>query len=77
MQLLKVKEAAKILSVSEATVYKLMMEKQIPHVNVGGRKQINQDDLERYIKANTSKPVKMIKKEDIPRFKYTPGMRIV
>lgn len=75
MQLLKVKEAAKILGVSQATVYRLITENQILHVNVGGRRQINHEDLERYIKENTSKPVK--KYEKIPSLKYTPGMRIV
>ena len=77
-QLYTVKQAMGILGVKQATMYRLLSEYIIPHVKVGGRKQINEDDLKRYIQQNTSRPpVRYDDLKDMKRFKYIPGMKIV
>ena len=65
-----------ILGVKQTTMYRLLAEHQIPYVKVGGRKQVNEDDLRRYIRQQTSHP---IAKDDLKgeRFKYVPGMKII
>jgi excisionase family DNA binding protein len=74
-QLLKVTEAADILKISRATMYLIISEEKIPHVKVRGCTRIQEEDLNKYIRQNTSKPLKIDK--EIKRFKYKPGMKIV
>lgn len=77
VKLFTVKQAMEILGVKQATMYKILSENQLPHVKVRGRKQINENDLKRYIEEQTSKPLKIDDLKGIKRFKYKPGMKIV
>ena len=78
MKLYTVKQAMDILGIKQATMYRLLSEHQIPHVKIGGRKQINESDLNEYIKRNTSRPPPIIDDvKNIKKIKYVPGMKIV
>ena len=83
MRLLTVKQAMAILGIKQATMYKLLAEHQIPHVKIRGRKQINEDDLKKYVKQNTSKPPQKTDDDikydikNMERFKYIPGMKVI
>ena len=43
------KEAAKLLSVSERTVWKLKTDGKLPYVNIGGRTLFRPETIEKYI----------------------------
>ena len=51
-RLLKVSEVASILSVSKAFVYKLILAREIPSIQMLGTKRIRQEDLDQFIKSN-------------------------
>lgn len=48
-KLLTVNEVAKILRVSNMTVYRLVKSKQIPAIRVGKNYRIKEDDVETYL----------------------------
>jgi len=47
--LLTVNEVAKILRVSNMTVYRLVKSKQLPAIRVGKNYRIKENDVERYL----------------------------
>jgi len=53
-QLLKADEVAKILNVSQALVYKLMRNQNIPTIRIGNTRRIDPQDLKNYINENKS-----------------------
>lgn len=75
MQLLTVKQAAAQLAVSERTVYRLLDEKKIPRIKMGGCARIRQDDLDNYIERSTENRVYGDK--GFRRFHYVNGMNVV
>ena len=48
-QLLTVNEVAKILRVSNMTVYRLVKSRQIPAIRVGKNYRIKENDVDRYL----------------------------
>ena len=48
-ELLTVKEVAKILRVSNMTVYRLVKSKQLPAIRVGKNYRIKESDVNRYL----------------------------
>jgi excisionase family DNA binding protein len=50
-EMYKIKEVAKILDISERTVYRLMELKKIKAVRVGGQWRIPRVEIEKYTKA--------------------------
>ena len=57
MNLLSVKEAAKILSVTEKTVRNLIIRGELKKVNVGRAVRVKEKDLMEYIENNTATEV--------------------
>lgn len=49
---LSIPEAAETISVSRATLYRLIADKVIPVVKIGHRSVVRAIDLERYLEAN-------------------------
>jgi len=76
-KLLTVKQAMDVLGVSQATMYRMLAERQLPHVKVRGRKQVNEADIERYIRENTSGSAEFADLKGIKRFEYVKDMKVV
>ena len=71
--LLTPKEVAKILNVSQATAYRLLMENKIPRIKIGGCVRAKREDVETYIKNCTRR---VYGDKANPRYHYTKGMKI-
>lgn len=57
MRLLRAREVAKILNVSQALAYRLMQMGEIPCVRIGTAVRVRPEDLDDYIEANLSKNI--------------------
>lgn len=55
--LLRAREVAKILNVSQALAYRLMQMGEIPCVRIGTAVRVRPEDLDSYIEANLSKNI--------------------
>jgi len=53
-KLLKAPEVAVILNCSKAFVYKLIKQRQLPSVQIGYSIRVKSEDLNRFIRENTS-----------------------
>lgn len=56
-RLLRAREVAKILNVSQALAYRLMQMGEIPCVRIGTAVRVRPEDLDAYIEANLSKNI--------------------
>ncbi|MCW5856189.1 MAG: helix-turn-helix domain-containing protein [Anaerolineales bacterium] len=56
-RLLRAREVAKILNVSQALAYRLMQMGEIPCVRIGTAVRVRPKDLDAYIEANLSKNI--------------------
>lgn len=76
MILLKVNEAAELLNVSRATMYRLLSERKIPIVKVRGCTRIKEEDINLYVERSTAEanPIVLGKYR---RINYKAGMKIV
>ena len=77
MQLYTVKQAMEILGIKSGTMYRLLAEHQIPHVKVGGRKQVSEEALRKYIDRQTSRPAQIDPFKGMKHFKYVHGMKVI
>lgn len=77
--MITVSDVARILGVSEDTVYRLKDKPDgIPAYRLGRSIRFRPEEVEAYIAARGVKPV--VKEERMPnmkRFKYVPGMKVV
>lgn len=56
-RLLRAREVAKILNVSQALAYRLIQMGEIPCVRIGTAVRVRPEDLDAYIEANLSKNI--------------------
>ena len=76
-QLLTPRDAAKILKVSVRTIYREGERGNLKRYRVGNRLRYRMEDIQKYIAA-TEVPLPQPKPLDnIARFKYVPGMKVV
>ena len=52
-------ELAEFLSVSKATVYRLVGKRQLPFHKIGGVLRFKRDDIERYLDEGRIEPIKL------------------
>lgn len=77
--LITVRDVARMLGVSEDTVYRLKDKSDgLPAYKVGGCIRFRPEEVDAYIASQVVKPaVKEDRLSSMRRFKYVPGMKVV
>ncbi len=57
MGLLTIQQAAQVTGLSPHTIYKMVSQRRIPYVKLGGALRFNPDQLDQWIKQNTVMPM--------------------
>ncbi len=71
-------EVADLLQVSARTVARLTEQRKLRRTKVGGSVRYTRAAVEEYIRENQDQPPQVRgRKNDIPRFRYVPGMKVV
>lgn len=76
-QLLTPRDAAKILKVSVRTIYREGERGNIKKIRVGSRLRFRMEDIQKYIADAEEAPSQPKPLDNIARFKYVPGMKVV
>lgn len=76
-QLLTPRDAAKILKVSVRTIYREGERGNLKKIRVGSRLRFRMEDIQKYIADAEEAPPQPKQLDNIARFKYVPGMKVV
>ncbi len=76
-QLLTPRDAAKILKVSVRTIYREGERGNLKKIRVGSRLRFRMEDIQKYIADAEEAPSQPKQLDNIARFKYVPGMKVV
>ena len=76
-QLLTPRDAAKILKVSVRTIYREGERGNLKKIRVGSRHRFRMEDIQKYIADAEEAPPQPKQLDNIARFKYVPGMKVV
>lgn len=76
-QLLTPREAAEVLNVSTRTIYREGERGNLKKIRVGSRLRFRMEDIQKYIADAEEAPPQPKPLDNIARFKYVPGMKVV
>ena len=76
-RLLTAREAAEVLNVSTRTIYREGERGNLKKIRVGSRLRFRMEDIQKYIADAEEAPPKPKQLDNIARFKYVPGMKVV